>query len=558
MSQEAPNLHLVPDPPPEAPDPYIGQTLDGRYHVERVLGKGGMGLVYAAKHVVLQKPLAIKVLKDEVSRDEQVMARFRREAQSASAIGSQHICDVSDFGTMPDGSTYFVMEFLNGPSLSGAIAAMNPMPTQRVLDIGMQLCDALGAAHERGIVHRDLKPDNVHLVAQGTRQDFVKVLDFGIAKVGDNAGKKLTQAGQVFGTPHYMSPEQCAGRDVDHRTDIYALGVMLYEMACGKVPFDADNLMGVLTKHVYEQPIPPRELPPPVAVPPGLEAIILKCLAKQPAERYSTMAELKADLAAVQRGGTPDAVMASVRGSVVPKTQMISSDSIPHLAGVAPAAAPVAEPEEPKSRGGLIVGGVVLLGILGAGAFGAAYYFGGFGDAGTTVATNDPTTTTDTPEDPVADPVGDDGTNEDPVADGTATVEDGEGTEGAGETREETAAPAPVTIRLVSDPTSAEVYTQDGTLLGNTPFTLTRPTGDQAMQVTLRLAGYHERTLSISRLTAATELTVTLSREARGGGGGRHHQTAPVPTPVVQPLAPTTRPPPQPQNNGQGEIINPW
>ncbi|MBZ0120880.1 MAG: serine/threonine protein kinase, partial [Sandaracinaceae bacterium] len=309
-----PTLRMASDapPPPDVADPMIGQVLDGRYLIEDKLGEGGMGLVYKAKHVILGKRLAIKVLKASVSRDEQVIARFRREAQSASAIGSPHIIDISDFGTMPDGSTYFVMEFLDGLSLTQAMERERPMRPERIVKWAKQVADALGAAHERGIVHRDLKPDNVYLVPQGNEKDFVKILDFGIAKVGSVADKKLTQAGQVFGTPHYMSPEQCAGREVDHRTDIYALGVMLYEAACGQVPFDSDSLMGILTKHVYEQPIPPRELPPPIAVPPGLEAVILRCLTKTAEQRYQSMRELHSDLVRIENGSTPDGIPPSI------------------------------------------------------------------------------------------------------------------------------------------------------------------------------------------------------------------------------------------------------
>jgi serine/threonine protein kinase len=206
------HLQLVEDRPPSIPppDPLIGRTLDGRYRIEAVLGEGGMGLVYRARHAVLGKPLAIKVLKPEVSRDTEVLTRFQQEAQSASAIGNQHIIDISDFGTLPDQSTYFVMEFLDGVSLTGAIEAAPdaggaPMDPQRVVHVAKQLCDALGAAHERSIVHRDMKPDNVFLIKRGGDKDFVKVLDFGIAKVGGSSSK-LTKAGQVFGTPHYMSP----------------------------------------------------------------------------------------------------------------------------------------------------------------------------------------------------------------------------------------------------------------------------------------------------------------------------------------------------------------
>ena len=278
-------------------DPLIGQVLDGRYRIERMLGEGGMGIVYKGVHTTLGKALAIKVLRPEVSKNEEILQRFRQEAQSASQIGNPHIIDISDFGTLPDGSTYFVMEFLTGKSLTAALCETK-FSSARTIHVIKQLAGALGAAHEIGIVHRDLKPDNVQLIERGGQKDFVKVLDFGIAKVGGSTSK-LTQAGQVFGTPHYMSPEQCAGTNVDHRTDIYALGVMLYEMACGKVPFDADNLMGILTKHLYENAIPPRELSPPVDVSPALEAIILKCLQKKPDARYQSMSELAADLEAL-------------------------------------------------------------------------------------------------------------------------------------------------------------------------------------------------------------------------------------------------------------------
>lgn len=536
MTTPEPSLRLV-APTPEVRDANIGQTLDGRYLIERQLGRGGMGLVYQAKHVMLGKRLAIKVLKEEVSNDEQVMARFRREAQSASAIGSQHICDVSDFGTLPDGSTYFVMEYLDGPSLKGALEKQNPMPVPRIVDIGIQLCDALGAAHERGIVHRDLKPDNIHLVKQGNRIDFVKVLDFGIAKVGGASAKKLTAAGQVFGTPHYMSPEQCAGREVDLRTDIYAIGVMLYEMSCGRVPFDADNLMGVLTKHVYENPIPPREFPPPVQVPPGLEAVILKCLAKQPDQRYQTMAGLRSDLVAVRDGSTPDAVMHAVRS--VPRTQMISSDSIPLLVGAVPGT-PISHameaPAPPKSRAGLMVAALFIMVLLAAAAFGAAFYFGEGG-----LGAEDPVADVTPPPLPVEDPVAD---VTPPVADVTPPAVPVV----PPQTQEA------VTVTVQSDPTGAEVYGADGSLLGNTPFEIERPgAADGPVQLTLRRAGFEERTVPVSHLSQPN-LTLSLNRSRRGG---EHVRTPPpVMQPQIRPLAPT--PTPTPTQRPRSEIISPW
>ncbi|MCA9581367.1 MAG: serine/threonine protein kinase, partial [Myxococcales bacterium] len=263
---------LAPSLPP--PDKLIGRTIDGRYVVEKVLGEGGMGLVYRAKHTVLNKPLAIKVLRPDVSKDEEIIRRFRQEAQSATAIGNQHIIDIIDFGTLPDASTYFVMEFLDGRDLTHVVENDSPLSVERAVHITRQLCRALGAAHEAGIVHRDLKPDNIYLVRRGDDDSFVKVLDFGIAKVGGTT-QKLTKAGAVFGTPHYMSPEQCSGADTDHRTDIYALGVIMYEMVTGKVPFEADNLMGILTKHMYEAPMPPSGFELDHVVDPEIEAVIL-------------------------------------------------------------------------------------------------------------------------------------------------------------------------------------------------------------------------------------------------------------------------------------------
>ena len=285
-----------------APQGLIGRTIDQRYRVEALLGEGGMGLVYRVRHTRLNKPLAIKVLRRENTGDPEVLARFRREAESASAIGNQHIVDVNDFGTLEDGSTYFVMECLEGMDLIEAMDLAKRMDEQRVLHIATQICKALSAAHEEGIIHRDLKPENVFLTRRNDVDDFVKVLDFGIAKVA-NGPKRLTRDGEVLGTPHYMSPEQCEGENVDHRTDIYALGVLLYEMLTGHVPHDADTMMGILTKHMYEDPIPPQIRVPQVSS--EVEHVIMRCLDKKPEQRYQTMRELDADLSRISVGQRP-------------------------------------------------------------------------------------------------------------------------------------------------------------------------------------------------------------------------------------------------------------
>jgi serine/threonine-protein kinase len=506
-------------------DPLIGQVLDGRYRVDAVLGEGGMGIVYKAVHTALNKPLAIKVLRPEVSKNEQIVARFKQEAQSASQIGNQHIIDISDFGTLPDGSTYFVMEFLNGMSLTTALERSRFTP-ERTIHIAKQLCQALGAAHEIGIIHRDMKPDNVQLVERGDDEDFVKVLDFGIAKVGGTQSK-LTQAGQVFGTPHYMSPEQCAGTAVDHRTDLYAVGVMLYEMATGKVPFDADHLMGILTKHLYENPIPPHELPPPVNVPPALESVILKCLAKKPEQRYGSMNELLEDLEALERGRTPKAVVDHVsRGTL--SGQGPSSTDAPGRITYG-----VGQPEVPGQRSmkPLMIGGAVAV-LLAGGV--ALALMGRGSDQPNVVKPAGETPNAAAPTPPTAP-------------------------QPAPAAPEQPAAPAqPPQVTINSEPAGAEVY-RSGALLGNTPYTMPRPDPQEQVPIELRMSGYQTKSFAI---TAMTEdgLKVTLTKSS--SSSGRHGSSSrPAPTPVPTPAAPAEKPKPskRPAKHGvDTEVLDPW
>jgi serine/threonine-protein kinase len=295
------------DAPPESQTPlskradrYIGTVIDGRYMVEEVIGEGGMGVVYRCKRKVFENNVAVKILRQDLAKNPEVTERFMTEAKAASAIGNPHIVSVFDFGELPDGSTYFAMEYLDGHTLGALLQNDGLVGSERVVPIGRQMAEGLAAAHAAGIVHRDLKPENV-FVTQRDSADFVKILDFGIAKVA-GLESKITRAGAVFGTPHYMSPEQCRGGTIDHRSDVYALGVLLYEMTTGRVPFDAENPLTILSMHLNDPPKRFDSFTPPVVAPPGLESAILKCLQKAPEERFQSMTGVVEQLTAVERG----------------------------------------------------------------------------------------------------------------------------------------------------------------------------------------------------------------------------------------------------------------
>jgi serine/threonine-protein kinase len=292
----------TPEPPPSSlstKENLTGQLLDGRYQIDYVLGVGSMGVVYGARHAAVGKLVAVKALRQHLASDAEALQRFRAEATAATSIGNEHIVETFDFGRLDDGTAYMVMEYLEGRPLAELIEGWAPLALPRITKIGMQIAEALNAAHLAGIVHRDLKPDNVFLCEREGDADFVKILDFGIAKFGVSQAR-LTQAGAVFGTPAYMSPEQALGKATDGRTDIYALGVMLYEMACGHVPFQGENAIAVLSLQANVTPMPLAARQADVS--PELDAIVTKCLQKEPEARYGSMAELAADLARLATG----------------------------------------------------------------------------------------------------------------------------------------------------------------------------------------------------------------------------------------------------------------
>ncbi|MCU1279313.1 MAG: Serine/threonine protein kinase PrkC, regulator of stationary phase [bacterium] len=272
-------------------DPLLGQTIDGRYIIEALLGEGGMGTVYAARHAIIDKRVAIKVLRKEAAADESSAQRFIIEAKAASKIGHQNIVDITDFGVLSAGNAYFVMEYLDGPTLGRLVHDLKHLPPARAVAICIQASRGLAAAHAKSIIHRDLKPENIFALEKDGTPDFVKIDDFGIAK-DVKAGKRLTAIGMVLGTPEYMSPEQATGQETDHRVDQYALGCILYELLTGDVPFKGENAPKTLTKHVFDVVVPPAKLRPDLDIPVVVEEIVMRMLQKKPSDRFGDMREL--------------------------------------------------------------------------------------------------------------------------------------------------------------------------------------------------------------------------------------------------------------------------
>ncbi len=269
-----------------------GTVIDGRYEVVGKLAAGGMGEVYRAQHVELGKPMAVKVMLPELSNDPEFVARFKREAIAASRIGQQNIVDISDFGRTANGRFYFVMEYLDGMTLSSLLHRQGAQPPERVVNISAQVARALAAAHAQSIVHRDLKPENVMLLQRPGQPDFVKVLDFGVAKVSTGHGQGgHTAVGMVVGTPQYMSPEQAKAIPVDVRSDIYSLGLIVYELITGRPTFSAETPSMLMVKHVTEAPAPFH--PGPLTdVPEELEQLVFRMLEKEPDARPQSMEEV--------------------------------------------------------------------------------------------------------------------------------------------------------------------------------------------------------------------------------------------------------------------------
>jgi serine/threonine-protein kinase len=335
-------------PAPSAPaapmsqDPMIGSRLFGDYQVRKKLGEGGMGAVYLAEHMTIQQRLAIKVLHAQDAQQTELVQRFNREAQTISQLTNPNIIRVFVFGRTPDGMLFLAMEFVDGQPLRSLLERRGTLPVPMAIDIMRQSLHALAEAHELGIVHRDLKPDNIMITKFRNVENFVKILDFGIAKVKDPGQNqaKLTQAGVVYGTPEYLSPEQAMAKELDGRSDLYSMGIILYELMTGSVPFRGGTAVTILTAHVYDEPEPPSRRAPHLKIHPRMERIIMKALQKDPNLRYQTAMAFLEDLEDLE---------ADLSGGASTKTTVLDASKVAALINVsrarqdqppAPAAAP--------------------------------------------------------------------------------------------------------------------------------------------------------------------------------------------------------------------------
>ena len=393
----------------------IGREIAGRYRMQALLGEGGMGAVYKAEQISLKRTVAVKLLRPEVAGAQMLLRRFNAEAEAVAKLSHPNTVNIYDFGQDSDGTLFIAMEYIEGQSLRNVIHQEAPLPLKRALSIAAQVAASLTDAHGHSIVHRDLKPDNVMIQARGRQRDVVRVLDFGIAKLRDENRQSqmaMTQAGDMLGTPQYMSPEQIRGETIDGRTDIYSLGGMLYEMVTGRLPFEAPTVMALLSKHLLETIMPPSQRRPDLNIPPAIDNLILGAMAKNAADRPATMELFGEQIAALLATFPGDSGQATAQNTAAQPIQTRAQPAVtplamtppPHAAtpgagtpfAAAPTAAvmsppppppPGAAPHNPYTNApppavapptskGNGIGIWVFLGLLVVAGFGTGVYFG--------------------------------------------------------------------------------------------------------------------------------------------------------------------------------------
>ena len=567
--------------PPQS-DLLIGQTV-GNYLVKQRLGEGGMGAVYLAEHPTIGKKVALKVLHAEFATNTEVVERFFNEAKAVNSIAHPNIVDIVDYGviqTGPRGSdqlVYFIMEYLSGQTLAQVIRGEAPLPPERALTIALQVADALAASHRAGIVHRDLKPDNIILGQRGREQDFVKLLDFGIAKLtSDGRTGSRTRTGLVLGTPAYMSPEQCEGSaKVDHRTDIYALGICLYEMLVGRVPFIGEGYGEILVQHLTQKPIEPSRYR---MMSPHVEQVVLKALEKRPEMRYPNMDEMIRAMADpvgyveshggvqgfLQRTLTPSTApvpparltpspLTPIPGMYTPPPGSLTNSGVVAQSPTTLSAA-TGQVSAPRGKTGFVIAGVLVVGAAIAGV--AVVLSGGskksaepgtgsaeiatpgsgsagsgtvmtvqHGSAGSAVTPNTgsavvPTTGSATGS-AVATNAGSAGSAVSPNTGSAATPNTGSGTGSAA------VLPAVATLTLTSTPDGADIFINSAPTGKKTPATLQLPKTGK-VTIGFRLKGYEDlfiKEVALDSDTITKDATLHKSHSGGGTGKGSAHGT---------------------------------
>ncbi len=503
----------------------VGEVLNGLYELEEVIGVGGMGAVYSAKHVHLQKRFAVKVFRNQLAAGKAALERFRHEAIAASRIDHPHIIDVVNFDTAENGTAFLVMELLRGQNLA-EVLKHGALPLARAIDIVLQVGDALAAAHAHGIVHRDLKPENIFIIEKNGR-DLVKILDFGISKMRAEGEEqvRITRTGQLLGTPRYMSPEQAMeDGEVDHRADVYALGAILYEMVCGEPPFEGRNYAQLIYQHASVTPTPPSQRNSAPSLPGGVEQAILCALEKRPEERFDSVADMMDALRAAT----------SQTGELEP--------AIGGLGG------------RPARRAGRRA--LVPVAAAGAAAVAlAAWFLWSDEDGQSTVPAASASTTLapDVHRETVADQPSRNAVEQnrdrqlqlEPEADTHRGPESGktaEANDRRGIARREsrakatTAGPGPgqVVMRFVSRPKGAEVWVQ-GKLLGTTPLATPVEATENKLRIRFKAIGHREHVTWV-RPEQGGEVSARLTRSGQPKAGSRQAGPPPRALPIKKEL----------------------
>jgi len=494
-------------------DPLLGRVINDRYQITEQIGHGGMGKVYKALQSPLDRVVALKVLGAGHDRDPNFYKRFFLEASVTAKLTHPNTITLYDYGRTDDGVFFIAMEYLAGRTLSAAMQQDGPLTQERVIHVAQQICRSLREAHALGIIHRDLKPANVMLLRQHDDHDFVKVLDFGLVKFfsGDNTDNEITNAGTFMGSPHYIAPEQARNQSPDQRCDIYSLGILLYHMLTGRVPFTAQAPVDIILKHLHEAPIPLRQQRPDLNIDPQLEDIVLKCMAKAREDRFQSMDELLAQLKIVRTQltgisgphsmppfnntedglrpisaamlNTPNTPQPSMRTPSGPMPAVRTpSGGLPHFSTPPPppgdddsgsvAVLGQVAPFGPKrSLGKTLAIPIALVAVLGAGAF---FYLRG--------AARPPALAAPPPQAAAAQPA-----TQAPLAGQVAPV--AETAAGYKTANENT-----TLVTVSSTPSGAEVRDADDRMLGMTPFDLHAP-ASKTLQVTLKHEGFKPLTL---------------------------------------------------------------